>query len=90
VPDDADFVTKTVLAQQMLIRALDAGVPAAWVTAEEAYGKDHKFRTWLETRAYRLRRRGGLQPDHPRRGLISCRCPGGTGTCRCVETPQLR
>lgn len=24
--------------------------PAAWVTADEAYGKDYKFRTWLETR----------------------------------------
>jgi SRSO17 transposase len=30
--------------------ALDAGVPAAWVTADEAYGKDHKFRAWLEAR----------------------------------------
>ena len=34
----------------MLGRALDAGVPAAWVTADEAYGKDHKFRAWLEQR----------------------------------------
>lgn len=50
VPDEVDFATKTVLAQAMLARALDAGVPAAWVTADEAYGKDHKFRTWLENR----------------------------------------
>jgi SRSO17 transposase len=50
VPDEVDFATKTVLAQDMLARALDAGVPAAWVTADEAYGKDHKFRTWLESR----------------------------------------
>ena len=34
----------------MLGRALDAGVPAAWVTADEAYGKDYKFRSWLEQR----------------------------------------
>ena len=34
----------------MLGRALDAGVPAAWVTADEAYGKDGKFRAWLEQR----------------------------------------
>ena len=34
----------------MLARALDAGVPAAWVTADEAYGKDCKFRSWLEQR----------------------------------------
>jgi SRSO17 transposase len=50
VSDEVDFATKTVLAQAMLARALDAGVPATWVTADEAYGKDHKFRTWLENR----------------------------------------
>ena len=50
VPDDVEFATKTELARQMLGRALDAGVPAAWVTADEAYGKDHKFRAWLEAR----------------------------------------
>ncbi|MCU1657118.1 MAG: glycosyltransferase family 1 protein, partial [Pseudonocardiales bacterium] len=31
-------------------RALDAGVPASWVAADEAYGQDHKFRTWCERR----------------------------------------
>src|SRR4051812_18117621 len=50
IPDEVEFATKTVQAQRMLARALDAGVPAAWVTADEAYGKDHKFRTWLEHR----------------------------------------
>jgi SRSO17 transposase len=50
VPDDAEFATKTELARAMLTRALDAGIPAAWVTAGEAYGKDHKFRAWLEQR----------------------------------------
>ena len=40
VPDDAEFATKTDLARAMLARALDAGVPAARVTADEAYGKD--------------------------------------------------
>jgi SRSO17 transposase len=50
VPDDVLFATKPELARQMLGRALDAGVPAAWVTADEAYGKDHKFRDWLEQR----------------------------------------
>ncbi|MDX8037653.1 IS701 family transposase [Lentzea sp. BCCO 10_0856] len=48
VPEEVEFATKTVQARQMLARALDAGVPAAWVTADEAYGKDYKFRTWLE------------------------------------------
>ncbi|MBP2479682.1 SRSO17 transposase [Crossiella equi] len=39
-----------MLAQRMLARALDAGVPATWVTADEAYGGDSKFRRWLEDR----------------------------------------
>ena len=50
VPDDVGFATKTELARTMLARALEAGVPAAWVTADEAYGRDHKFRAWLEQR----------------------------------------
>jgi SRSO17 transposase len=50
VPDDVQFATKTELARTMLGRALDAGVPAAWVTADEAYGRDGKFRDWLEQR----------------------------------------
>jgi SRSO17 transposase len=50
VPDEVEFATKTELARQMLARAIDAGVPAAWVTADEAYGKDCKFRSWLEDR----------------------------------------
>ena len=50
IPEDVEFATKTVLARQMLTRALDAGVPASWVTADEAYGSDDKFRTWLEAR----------------------------------------
>ena len=50
VPDDVQFAAKTELARAMLGRALDAGVPAAWVTADEAYGRDGKFRAWLEQR----------------------------------------
>jgi len=50
IPDDTQFATKAELARLMLARALDAGVPAAWVTADEAYGKDHQFRAWLEAR----------------------------------------
>ena len=50
VPEGIEFATKPVLAQHMLTRALDAGVPATWVTADEAYGGDSKFRRWLEQR----------------------------------------
>jgi len=50
VPDDVQFAAKPELARLMLGRALDAGVPASWVTADEAYGRDGKFRDWLEQR----------------------------------------
>jgi SRSO17 transposase len=50
VPDDVQFSSKPELARLMLGRALDAGVPASWVTADEAYGRDGKFRGWLEQR----------------------------------------
>jgi SRSO17 transposase len=34
----------------MLERAMDAGVPAAWVTADEVYGGSPTLRQWLEGR----------------------------------------
>jgi SRSO17 transposase len=34
----------------MVERALDAGVPASWVTADEVYGQDPALRGWLEGR----------------------------------------
>jgi SRSO17 transposase len=48
VPDDVAFATKPQLAQRMLSRARDAGVPAAWVTGDSVYGKDRRLRIWLE------------------------------------------
>src|SRR5690606_18460166 len=51
IPDQAKFATKPVLAQAMLERALEPGsAPVGWVTADEAYGQDHKFRLHLEER----------------------------------------
>jgi len=50
VPTDVEFRTKPHLARVMLERALDAGVPAAWVTADEVYGGDRRLRLWLEGR----------------------------------------
>jgi len=50
VPAEVGFATKPALAQAMLGRALDAGVPARWVTADEAYGQDRKFRRFCEQR----------------------------------------
>jgi SRSO17 transposase len=50
VPDTVEFRTKPQLARAMLERALDAGVPAAWVTGDEIYGGDRRLRLWLEER----------------------------------------
>ncbi|MDT0354110.1 IS701 family transposase, partial [Pseudonocardia charpentierae] len=72
IPEEIEFATKTVLAQQMLDRALSAGVPAAWVTADEAYGQDYKFRTWCE------KRRIGYVVAVPRSQTI----PAGAGSSR--------
>lgn len=48
VADDVRFATKPAL--RMLARAVEAGLPAKWVTADEAYGNDAKFRLWLQER----------------------------------------
>ncbi len=50
IPDDVPFHTKPELARAMLTRALDAGVPAAWVTGDEVYGGDRRLRMMLEER----------------------------------------
>jgi SRSO17 transposase len=50
VPASVRFATKPALALQMVERALDAGVRAAWVTGDEVYGSDGKFRQALERR----------------------------------------
>lgn len=50
VPADVAFATKPALATAMLIRALDAGLPARWVTGDEVYGADPDLRAELEFR----------------------------------------
>ena len=50
VPERVGFATKPELAQAMLERALEAGVPAGWVTADEVYGGDARLRAFLEQR----------------------------------------
>jgi SRSO17 transposase len=49
VPDHVKFATKIALGRRMLTRALDAGVPARWTTADEFYGGDRGLRRDLQT-----------------------------------------
>jgi SRSO17 transposase len=48
IPDNFTFATKPEMARTMLRRALKAEVPARWVTADEVYGSDSKFRLLIE------------------------------------------
>ena len=50
IPEGTAFATKGELARQMLDRAFEAGVPAAWVTGDEVYRSDGGLRRWLETK----------------------------------------
>ena len=48
VPEAVEFATKLVLARRMIDRAVAAGVPARWVTADAVYGSDYHFRAAVE------------------------------------------
>ncbi len=48
VPGEVEFATKIVLARRMVDRAVAAGVPAGWVTADAVYGSDYHFRATAE------------------------------------------
>ena len=50
IPPEHTFATKPQLAQQMLERAFDAAVPAAWVAGDSVYGDNRRLREWLEAR----------------------------------------
>ena len=53
VPKEIAFATKPPLARRMLERAFQAGVPAAWVTADSVYGGDFTLRKELTQRKQR-------------------------------------
>ncbi|WP_329262569.1 IS701 family transposase [Actinoallomurus sp. NBC_01490] len=48
IGDEVRFATKPALARNMIARTVEAGMPFGWVTGDEAYGSDTKFRMWLE------------------------------------------
>ena len=48
VPEETGFRTKPQLLKAMIERAIAAGVPFSWVTADEAYGDNGPLRSYLE------------------------------------------
>ena len=52
LPEKHPFATKPQLARQLLKRAFDARVPAAWVTGDSVYGDDRRLRVWLEAQGH--------------------------------------
>ena len=56
IPEETAFATKIEVAQRMLDRAFEAGVPARWVVGDAFSGRSHELRRRLEARgrAYAL------------------------------------
>ena len=50
IDDDVAHQPKTELAREMILRALDAGIPARWVTGDAVYGESYRLRASLEER----------------------------------------
>jgi SRSO17 transposase len=48
IGDEVEFATKPAQARAMVERAMAAGVPFCWFTADEAYGQNPGLRDWLE------------------------------------------
>src|SRR5215475_6777082 len=48
IPGEVEFTTKARLAQAMIARAVAAGVPFSWFTADEAYGHARWLQACLE------------------------------------------
>ena len=50
VPGEVTFRTKPQLAQGMVERAVEGGVPVRWFAGDTVYGSDRKLPRWLEQR----------------------------------------
>ncbi|MCT2591384.1 IS701 family transposase [Streptomyces sp. N2-109] len=48
IDDDVEFATKPDLGLRMLKRAVEAGIPFGWITADALYGQTSRIRLWLE------------------------------------------
>ena len=72
ISEGTAFATRPKLARRMISRALDAGVPASWVTAGEVYGADPGLRADLERR----------QLGYVLAVAATCRVTTAAGTCQ--------
>jgi DDE superfamily endonuclease len=77
VPADVGFATKPQQARVMIERAVAAGVPFAWFTADEAFGQNPGLRSWLVTA------RGLTLP--PSRQQRAASAPGAPHSTRCLD-----
>ena len=50
IPEEVEFASRPRQAQAMIGRAVAAGVPFAWFTADETYGQARWLQAWLEER----------------------------------------
>jgi SRSO17 transposase len=62
IPRQVEFATKIALGKRMVDRAVAAGVPARWVTADAVYGADYHFRAGVE--GHGLGYVVGVRSDH--------------------------
>jgi SRSO17 transposase len=95
VPEAPTFATKPALARQLITRALDAGTPAGWVTADEVYGQDPRLRADLARRdlgyvlAVARTTRSAPRSASSRRSRWPGGCPPGPGSgCRPGPAPR--
>jgi len=79
IGDDVAFATKPELARKMTGRAVAAGVPFSWFTADEAYGQNPGLRDWLEE--------SGI--SYVMAVPCSQRCAAGAGQLRADELAAL-
>lgn len=89
------FATKPALARQMIITAIDAGVPSSWVAGDEVYGNDPALRATLAdcgvgyvlaaAKSHRVPDAAGI-----RRQTSTAACPPSHGlTIRAIGSKQI-
>lgn len=93
VPEDVAFATKPEQVRVMIERAVAAGVPFGWFTADEAFGQNPGLRDWLQEQdiAYVMATRSddevpaGLHTFSPVKDLIGKIRPGAWQRLSCGD-----